>query len=133
MSMLDDMKDKLVAQGVTETIKLSRVGDVGNDSGTDTQIALFQYSGVDPVYVPEQPKPKYEYPRLQVLTRSVRDQDAEALAYECFNILSQVTNEVINTHNYIKVAPVGSPFMLQRDEEERSIWACNYRITRETE
>lgn len=131
MSMLDDVKAKLVAQGVSTTITIGRMLDTNQD--TEAMISLFQYSGTDPLYVPEQSIPKYENSRLQILCRSKRDQEAESLAYRCFNVVSTITNEVINGHNYQKISPIGSPFTLMRDEEERSIWACNYRVFRETE
>lgn len=131
MSMLDDIKAKLVAQGVSTTITISRVLDTNQDA--ETLIALFQYTGPDPTRVPEQSIPKYEYPRLQILCRSVKDQDAESLAYRCFREVTQIINETINGHVYQSVSASGSPFELMRDEEDRSIWACNYRVFREVE
>lgn len=133
MSILDDVRSYLITAGVVQPIFLSRIQDVNPGATELTIIGLFQYTGVDPIYVPEQNKPKYENPRLQILVRSKDDANAEIVAYQVFDLVSQVTNEVINTHNYQKISPLGSPFMLMRDEEERSIWACNYRIFRETE
>lgn len=128
MSMLNDVEHHLITNGVTAPIMLSRMPDVEPDAPEEITISLYQYGGIDPEFVHDDPNPAMENPRLQVNCRAVRDQDAEAQAYVIWRLLSPVVNAVINGHEYVRITPITSPFFLQRDEADRSVWTCNYRV-----
>jgi len=134
MSMLDDVKAYLVANGVTNEIMISRMPDVEPGGAENTTVSLFQYGGIEPEFVHDDVnKAAMENPRLQVHCRAIQDQDAEAQAYVIWNLLSRVVNATINGHEYVRISPITSPFNLQRDEADRSIWTCNYRVRKGVE
>ena len=128
--MLQDIKDYLVAHGVTTPISISRLPDTEALESSD-KIALFQYNGDDPIFVPEYPTVKYERPRLNVLTRSEDPDLAKSYAQTVFLLLSAIVNTSINGHFFQRVKPNGSPFLLQRDEMDRTIYSTNYSVWKE--
>lgn len=132
MSLLQDMKDYLVDQGVTERIMVLRMPDEEPQGATDI-ISLFQYGGDEPLFVPENPDIQYDRPRLQVLTRSDDPDIAGGIAHRVRQLLSRIVNMDINGHHYLRITPNGSPFLLQRDEAERTIWSANYRVWKDAE
>jgi hypothetical protein len=92
-------------------------------------VALYEYAGRPPGFVHDSPQPAIRYPRLQVLVRDDDYAGAVSRARSVYTALCGLVNATLGATTYGRVAPLGEPFPLARDESERVVVACNYEVT----
>ena len=71
-----------------------------------------------------------ERPSVQLRTRSTDAATAEALLMSAHVMLNGMTERAVNTNRYYYVRAVQAPMYLGRDEENRTMFSCNYDILR---
>lgn len=116
-------------------LQANDVGTVGTDiflgqlpATPDNVIALFEYAGEPPdLHWPG------EYPSLQILVRNKSYDAGRQKIEQVKNILHGMAETVINSHRFLLIRANQSPFLLERDENSRAIFVCNFRVIKEVE
>ena len=132
MALLDDLGTYLAAQVPSLTVGTNLyLGRMPDDP--DTCVALYEYSGDDPVSVMgSDGMPPVEQPRVQVAVRAAGYSTAHDLAYTCWTSLEAVLNETLTATRYHRVSAIQSPFPMMRDAQDRVVFAQNYQVIKET-
>jgi hypothetical protein len=68
--------------------------------------------------------------RVQIAVRAATYAAAESLATAIYRTLAKVVNGAMGEGHYQRVMPLQAPFLLERDEHERVIFAFNCAVTR---
>ena len=126
MRLEADIKSYLVDAG--QSTSLLRLGRLPPDP--DDAVALIAYTGLRPEFVHNVAGISRDRPALQVLVRSKVYATAQATAQAIYELLAGLVNETINTTFYQRCEPLGSPFLMNRDANERAIIAANYYCSR---
>jgi len=124
--LLDDIASYLQTNGV---------GTVGVDIflgswpvGPNNAVAIFEYAGEPPdLHWPG------EYPGLQVQVRNKSYEAGRQKIEQVKNVLHGVAETVVNNHRYLLIRANQSPFFLERDENNRAVFVCNFRVIKEVE
>ncbi|MCM8901325.1 minor capsid protein [Caldicoprobacter algeriensis] len=124
--LLDDIALYLQQQGV---------GVIGTDifkgqmpAAPDNCIALFEYAGEPPdLHWPG------EYPSLQAMVRNKSYAAGREKIEQIKDALHGLSETVINGHRYLLIQARQSPFFLERDENARAIFVCNFRVMKAKE
>lgn len=94
----------------------------------DSATALIPYAGRAALFVHNLPTISIDRPALQVLCRAKTFADAEARASALYAVLSAVVNLDLNGTRYQRIEPLGSPFLLERDANDRTVFAMNLYV-----
>lgn len=90
-------------------------------------VALYEYAGEPPLHVKDRKAPVHELPRVQVVTRSKSYAAARTKAEEVYRLLSGYSGEIGGT-GYGRITALQAPFFLSRDDGNRTLIVCNYRV-----
>jgi hypothetical protein len=136
--LLDDMASFLVAKlvgtlwnGSTGTIFLGSMPDSSVEP--NAVIVLLEDSGSRPYEtMGTDSRPVIEQPRLTVLTRGEPSEYVEArgTCVAAWRQLCLIANETVNGTYYQRVAPLGSPAPLDRDENDRWTFMASFDVMR---
>ena len=96
----------------------------------DTCVGLIQTGGTAPTDTFGTSYPPLENQGLQTLVRAASYATGEALAVDVFKSLQSVENQTLTSTLYLKIEANQSPFALERDEQERVIFSCNYMVAK---
>ncbi len=121
MSLVEDVSAFLTTQGQGANLYLARLPD-----NPDDVAALYQYAGRSPLFVHDKAGIDIERPALQVLVRSRVYATAQARAYAIHTLLVAVVNSTLGSTLYQRIEPLASPFLLDRDQNDRTVFAANY-------
>lgn len=123
MGMLEDVRDYLVAGGITTPIYGGTMPNL-----PDKLIALYDTTG----YQPERAMGRIAADKrnLQVLVRDLKAVDAEALSRTIFNLLDRFVG-VLGTTRYDAILGKHTPFSIGADENNRRTFSCNYEVTKD--
>ena len=136
--ILDDLSEILSSSLSTATWSV----DAGNvvkgqlPSTPDTCLALLgPYGGLPPVWamspgVGAGGRPQVERPRVQVLSRAARYDDAEKNAVKLRYALGGLYNVTKNGITYHAITEIQEPFFLEKDATGRTVFAVNLECTR---
>jgi hypothetical protein len=127
MATLDDIRQRLIDQGITGTIALGSM-----PSTPDAVIALRQYGGMSPVHTLGRDN-IFRRPYIQVAARAGANdyQTAQTKAELCFAALT-FTEVTINGNRYCRVEPLQDPFVINEDDNSRWEIGFNIHIERAT-
>ncbi len=92
----------------------------------DDIIAIFEYAGEPPDL-----HWQGEYPRVQVLVRNKSYEKGREKIEEVKNVLHGVRETILGNKRYLLIQALQSPFFMQRDENNRAIFVCNFKIIKE--
>ncbi len=67
---------------------------------------------------------------MQVRSRAAAYSTAQSLAVDVWALLAKVINETLTSTTYLKISPVQSPFALDRDDQDRMIFVCNFDVVK---
>lgn len=123
MSLVTDVKAYLVAQGQATNTFMGRLPDT-----PDSATALFQYAGRSPLFVHNLPTISIDRPALQILNRAKTYADAETRALALYALLAAVVNATLGSTTYQRIEPLAAPFLLERDANDRTVFAANYYV-----
>jgi hypothetical protein len=126
--LITDIDDYLTTSGVTTSIYRGR-----QPSDPSTVLTIYETGGAAPVHAMSgSPGTAVaEQPTIQVVARSTSYSTARTDADQCFDLLDGLYQKTINGTRYLYVEALQSPFMLERDDQERTRIACNYRIVKD--
>lgn len=126
MMLLEDIGNYLQANGV---------GTIGADiflgqlpASPDNVVAVFEYAGEPPDL-----HWQGEYPGLQILVRNKSYLAGRSKIEQARNVLHGMAETAINNHRYLLIRANQSPAFLQRDENNRVIFVCNFRVIKEVD
>lgn len=94
--------------------------------------AIYETGGVAPQQHFSGDLPSWENARVQLIHRSTSSVTARADANAAWYILQQVANEALSSVSYLRISPVQSVFLLERDDRGRPVFAANYDVVRLT-
>ncbi|HVJ72027.1 MAG TPA: minor capsid protein [Sphingomicrobium sp.] len=124
MSFTDEIKSRLVAQGVTDLILVGMKPVLPDEAGKKF-ITMREYGGRAPWRVHNTgAATRYARPGLQVIAHAPNTVDSLALAYQAYNALCFV-NTVISGTTYIQVNPLQEPYPLGLDTKGRVQFVFN--------
>lgn len=123
MSLVTDVKAYLVAQGQATNTFMGRLPDT-----PDSATAIFQYAGRNPLFVHNTAGISIDRPALQILNRATTYAEAEARALALYALLAAVVNTTMGSTTYQRVEPLAAPFLLNRDELDRTVFAQNHYV-----
>ena len=133
MALLTDVGTYLAAATVsTADLTLGTNLFLGREPASpDTCVTLYEPGGA----APDDPvggntAPSLENPGLQVRSRAAAYSTAQSLAVDVWALLAKVINETLTSTTYLKISPVQSPFALDRDDQDRMIFVCNFDVVK---
>jgi len=94
-------------------------------------VAVNRYGGPPPVYVHDHAGPRLDPIAFQVVVRNTDVVAAEATAVAAYRCLAAVDAAVVAGVNIISIRPDQVPFPMERDDNGRFVWVCNYVMTTE--
>lgn len=118
--LLLDLKEFLIANGVTDYIFRDTMGDT-----PDTAIALYEYQGVSPgAQVSGAVRP------IQIVTRSKSISEAKKIGIQIYKLL-QTEDSIINltTERWAVIHTHQTPWKLKVDDKKRTYYVFNNTLT----
>lgn len=129
MNLTKDVKDILIATGITDPIFRSYLPD--GDDVPDEVIVLYEYAGLPPNSMDS----RFAGYSLQVVTRSRSFDEGVERANAISNILKDIGNiqigrepVTVNHTLYFRFAALQTPFKLKEDEQRRIYFTQNFRV-----
>lgn len=109
------------ALGLTDGVNLfsERLPDMPTQA-----VAITTYSGRVGDRLMDNSQIAYEFPRVQVAVRDATPQLAYNLAEQAYRLLGGVAND----GSVLSIEPQSMPFLLNRDEKERVVYAFNLEM-----
>ena len=128
MGVLDDVGTFMAANVSDTTLTLGTNLFLGRLPDTpDTCVAIYETAGTPPTDVfGADSAPPIENAGLMCHTRATAYSDCQSLAVDVMKTLSKVINETLTSTAYYKIEATQSPFALDRDEQERMVFSCNF-------
>lgn len=122
MSAAEDVRDYLVAQGLTGTVNVGTLTE-----SPDAQVAVLAYGGSPPVLAMGQHNVIERITYLQVLVRGAKFgyEAAEAQAEAAFQLLRHALGVTVGGTFYDRIVVVGEPAQLVPDANERPRFVFN--------
>lgn len=90
-----------------------------------TAASIIETAGPAPTFAFASTRPSWENIRFQVACRSTSSTKARANADAAFTIFSGIANQTLSGTTYLRVAPVQSVFLMERDERGRVVFGFN--------
>ena len=127
MGFLDELSEEIRLNGIDDYppdggLMANEIRDGAGDEVT----ALFESSGGPGERVQDVPGTKYAEQIVQVQCRSRSQQTARSRCYQIYNLFNGRGSENIGGTYYVSLDPLQAPFLLQRDENDRWIYAVNF-------
>ena len=97
----------------------------------DNAVAIYENSGVSPIFTQGTVNtPAIERPQLQFLVRNTSYETGIALANSLYLFITAIANQTINSTNYLRVVAISNPSVIERDQNKRIIFTCNFDVQR---
>lgn len=129
MSTLLDIATYLDSQQASLTLGtnlfLGRMPD-----SPDACVALYEYGGSAPDNTMGGGLPVLQNPSVQIAVREVLYASAESLINLCWGTLESIIDMSLSGTRYNRVTAIQSPFVLERDSQDRVIFVQNFNVTR---
>ena len=133
MSLLEDVLTLLQGAAVgTPGTDLYGAGWYDEGGAPDAQVAVFEYGSDPPSHVlgPTNEASSVHH-RVQVVARSFDYLAARAKAQAAYDALANRVEITVGGRRYIRIEALQEPFDMGRDENNRRLVACNFRVTAE--
>lgn len=132
MALLGDVGTYLAANVTDTTLTLGTNLFLGRmPDSPATCVAIYETGGNAPINVfGGNTSPPIENAGLMCHTRASSYSDCQSLAVDIMKTLTKVINETLTSTTYYKIEANQSPFGLERDEEERMIFSCNFMVVK---
>ena len=132
MAFIPDLGTYMAANVTAVTLTLGTNLFLGRLPDTpDTCVAVFETAGLSPVdAMGGSTLPAYTRPRAQTLVRAAAYSDAASLAEDIFKQLTKIDNEALSGTTYLRAEGLQTPFYIERDDQERAVFSCNYQTLR---
>ena len=128
MGVLDDVGTYMAANVTDTTLTLGTNLFLGRlPESPDTCVAIYETAGTSPTDVfGANTAPPIENAGVMCHTRATSYSSCQSLAVDVMKTLSKVINETLTSTVYYKIEATQSPFALDRDEQERMVFSCNF-------
>jgi hypothetical protein len=128
MGVLDDVGTYMAANVTDTTLTLGTNLFLGRlPESPDTCVAIYETAGTAPTDVfGANTAPPIENAGVMCHTRATSYSSCQSLAVDVMKTLSKVINETLTSTVYYKIEATQSPFALDRDEQERMVFSCNF-------
>lgn len=104
--------------------------DAAGAATPDRCVALYEYGGAAETYtMGPATLPAWGSPHLQVVTRDVNYVGSRGLAQQLWKLLQQANLTVAGTL-WLRIEPLGQPYLLERDVKNRVLCVANYEVNR---
>lgn len=132
MALLGDVGTYLAANVTDTTLTLGTNLFLGRlPDSPDTCVGIYETGGNAPTDVfGGNTAPPIENAGLMCHTRASSYSDCQSLAVDIMKTLTKVINEALTGTTYYKIEANQSPFGLERDEQERMIFSCNFMVVK---
>jgi hypothetical protein len=97
----------------------------------DTCVAIREYAGAEPEFVHDQATPNMIRPRFQMVVRGPVIPDVMLKASQVWSSLVTINNTTIDGTFYQRLVPLQSPFLIERDENNRWVAGANFEAMKE--
>lgn len=94
-------------------------------------VALVRFGGPPPVYLHDHAGPRLDPMDFQVVVRNSDPVAAESTSLAAYRVLGAVDAALLSGITIISIRPHQLPFPLERDDNGRFVWVCNYTMTME--
>jgi len=130
----------LLLPEISSVIELAGLATEGTDlflgvlpSNPSLCCALVEYEGETPLRTQNEGAAHSsaqggERPRFQLLCRDTDYETGRSLVKSIVTVLDAIVNETIEGTFYVRVSALQSPFLLERDENSRWIFAVNFAV-----
>lgn len=136
MGMIEEVGSYLVASTGIGTLGTDVFLNVLPESAGVT-VALIEGEGQAPGYTMSPARPAFTFPTVEVLVRStvgptgIADPtNARTRIQRVYNRLQAVTNQTLGSSTYLSIMPNGEPYLADRDQQGRVVFACSFTVTR---
>ncbi|MGB9613900.1 MAG: minor capsid protein [Fervidobacterium sp.] len=123
----------MILQEIGQFLQAKGIGTLGINiflgqlpAKPDDIIAIFEYAGEPPDL-----HWQGEYPRVQVMVRNISYEKGREKIEEVKNILHGLSEKILDNKRYLLIQALQSPFFMQRDENSRAIFVCNFKTIKE--
>ena len=132
MALRGDVGTCLAANVADTTLTLGTNLFLGRlPDSPDTCVGIYETGGNAPTDVfGGNTAPPIENAGLMCHTRASSYSDCQSLAVDIMKTLTKVINEALTGTTYYKIEANQSPFGLERDEQERMIFSCNFMVVK---
>lgn len=97
----------------------------------DDVIVVTSSGGFAPSFVQDKRGINTEMPTFQVATRSRSVPSAKAKSHAIYLDLQKLDNVIVDGVFFQRLSPMQPPFAIERDDNNRWIWGCNYVAEKE--
>ncbi len=94
----------------------------------DNCVVIAEYGGMAPEHNQGTLTLRYEFPRVQVLVRNTSYATGMLKARDIMGDMAAAADSTMSGVVYHSVDALQSPFFLQRDDNNRWVFACNYQV-----
>jgi len=95
-------------------------------------VGLFENSGVQPISTMGSVNlPRIDRPELQFIVRNTSYAAGRTLADTLWQLITSISNATINGTLYHRIEAVTSPYIIERDANQRSVLSCNFNVLKE--
>ena len=131
MAIVEDVGTYLDAQSTRFTAGTNLFYNFLPDE-PNTAASIIETGGLPPQHHFSGELPSWENGRVQVACRSTSSTTARANMNDAWFQLQEVANETVNSRSWLRISAVQSPFLLERDERGRTVFAANFDCVRLT-
>jgi hypothetical protein len=131
MAAVDIAAARLIADGICTALGTDVFRGSQLPPSPDSCVTLCEYPGRGPLPVLGDTVPSYDYPACQALARDASPDAAKAKAWAIYTSLAAVVNTTISGQRVLAIVPKQTPFFLRVDDNNRTIWCCNYEVQRQ--
>ena len=125
----------MLMRDIAQILQNNGIGVLGTDIflgqlpvSPDNCMALFEYAGEPPDL-----HSNVEYPGLQVLVRSGNYESGRSKIEQIRSVLHGLNEITVDNHRYLLIRANQSPEFLERDENNRAVFVCNFRVIKEVD
>lgn len=131
MALLNEIGDYLSSQGVGtlgQNLFLGYLPDSPNSAG-----AIYPTGGITAVHAfnPSPGQAKAQRPSVQIVWRSSSFSVAESKLRTVWSLMDGLPERTLGGTRYQSIEAISDPFLMNRDEQGRTIMACNFMIAKD--
>ncbi len=130
MATISEITDYLVAEDVATAVGTDLFEDALPETTPNTALAVVLTSGPPTDLGFGGADANREFPRLQVLSRALSQDDARSNCQAAHDALCRVQATTLGTTFYESITP-NAPFLLKVDDTERVVYALNAQVIKE--
>ena len=129
----------MICNDLTDYLSTNGVGTEGTDlfrgpllPHPDAGVWLLQVGGFPSIHaMNSSPGQGISRPSVQVVVRARTYDAAATKANDCFKLLDGLRQTTINSTRYLWIAAALEPFFIERDDDEREIFAFNVNVMKD--